>query len=239
MLLLNTHPTISRSQLLIEQLCGVIRDHETFLSTLHPRGLAYTAELLAAGQRFLDAIEDADREQAEADGATGAYTAAIQDALSYVKALRLEVRAVGDQIKREDDEIGARALVADYMIRQTRLSIERPGDVRSLIEQFAKANAKHRALLTSWGIDAARLDQAKVLAAGIPDAIHARRTETTEAEQAVTTRNTAQKNLIDAINPLLRRLNTYTGAQTDAVTAFESVINKFRADLTDPSDAQD
>lgn len=236
MLLLNTHPTISRSQLLTEQLTGVIRDHETFLSTLNPRGLAYTAELLTAGQHFIDAVADADRELAEADGATGAYTQSIQSAVNHVKALRVEIRAIGDQIKQEGDESGARALLADYMIRQTRLSIERPGDVRSLIEQYARANAKHRALLTSWGIDAARLDEATTLAQAIPEAIHERRTETNEAEQAVRTRDEAELAFISAINPLLRRLNAYTGAQTDVVTAFDSVINKFRADLTDPDD---
>jgi hypothetical protein len=236
MLLLNTDPTISRTQLLTEQLCGAIRDHEAAIAKLHPRKLAYTGELLTYGQRFLDAIHDANREQAEATTATDRYSTTLRNAAQYAKDMRRELRAVAEQLKHEGHEDQARSLLTDYMTRSARLSIERPSDLRSIIEQYAHANAKHRDLLTAWGIDDAKLDQAASLARQITEVIQERRVETTQAELAVRTRDEAELAFIHAINPLLRRIAAQSTSSPQLVQAFESIIEKFRADLTSSGD---
>jgi hypothetical protein len=238
MQLLNTAPTISRSQLLADSLGGVIRDHEPFVATLNPRGLVYTAELLRGIERFSGAVSLAERELAEASAATAAYTETLQRGAIYARDLRAEIVGIGGQIKNEGDAAGAAALRADYTIRQTRLSLDRPSDIRSVIDQYAHANTKHRALLLSWGVPAERLDEAGAIAQQLPDALQLRRTETTEAELAIRERDDAELAFIAALNPLLRRLPAYAASQPEAVAAFESVINKFRDDLTsDPDEA--
>lgn len=231
---LNTRPTLSRSQLMTEQLLGVTRDHETFLSTLHPSGLAYTGGILTSGQRFLDGIASADRERAEADGADGVFAQTFSDIERYIRSLRIEIRAICDGLQGEGQAAQARALRADYMMRQSRISPERPGDLRAIIEQYASSNSKNRALLTSWGVPPARLDRAAALSALIPTVIDQRRRENTEAELAVRERDLAELDLINKLNPLLRRLNGYQDDAPEPFNAFRAVLSKFRDDLLAP-----
>jgi hypothetical protein len=229
---LNTRPTLSRSQLLVEQLVGAVRQHEPFISTLHPDGLAFTGRILTSGQAFLDWILRGDKERAEADAATGAFTQTFSEIEQYVRAIRVDVRSISDDLKLNGKPVEARALRADYLLRQTRLSADRPGDLRAVIEQIASSNIKNAALLTSFGVPKARLERASTFAQSLPDIIDARRRETTEFEVAVRERDTAEVEFINRINPVLRRLANYRAEAPEVFASFASIISKFRDDLT-------
>ena len=227
---------------LMGELKSAITAHGDFLGSKHRDGQQFVDGLLSSIQAFAGRANEAIVESNESKAALSARVALYNDARDYIRMAKARARMIAEMVADEEDgDVLGVTLLRDYGIRGNQLSLSRVGHVERLLARVVAAHQQHGELMQQWGVSPEFIARGEEIQSRLAPSHEAVSKERGEAELAIAQRNKAEAAAIKLVNRAITLVETFQDLNPEALSDFQSVLNKYRAKLTgsDAGDGED